>query len=199
MVVDAYNIPLEKTTIIINVFPPVSSSRLPVTSNRVILWAGRMLYLKNLQRLIRAFANINVSSYELHLVGEGPERKNLERLTNEYHAGSRIKFFDSMDHGKLMDKLASSTAVVLPSLSDVGPNIVAEAVGAGVPVIMTKESGYAEIFHHKVELINPLDEGDLRRKLEKLMREPAERVVSAFTIRPWVTAAKDWISLFKSL
>lgn len=197
MVLGIYKIPPDKTKIIRNAFP-FRKNDIQRQRVNVILWAGRMLYLKNLQRLIRAFADINVPSYELHLAGEGPERKNLEHLVGEFHMEDRIKFFPSMVHEKLMEKLVSSTAVVLPSLSDVGPNIVAEAAGSGVHVIMTKESGYAEEFHG-VELIDPLDEDDLRKKLEKFIKEPAERKMPSFAVRPWADAAGEWINLFDTL
>ena len=198
MIISVYCIPVKKTIIIRNAFPFAGNSTHHQRGN-VVLWAGRMLYLKNLHRLVRAFASINFSSYELHLVGEGPEKKNLEHLIKEFRAEGRIKIFPPINHWELMGKLALSTVVVLPSLSDVGPNIVSEAIGTGVPVIMTKESGYAEIFRDRVDLVDPLDENDLREKLEKFMREPVKRIVSAFTIRPWATTAKEWINLFKSL
>jgi glycosyltransferase involved in cell wall biosynthesis len=211
MIVDAYKIPLEKTEIIRNAFPPVnlqSTSYSPRSGYggagklqaKVILWAGRILYLKNLHRLIRAFAGIGVSSYELHLVGEGPERGNLERLIKEHCAENRIKFFPAMGHQELMEKLALSTAVVLPSLSDVGPNIVAEAIANVVPVIMTKESGYAEIFRDTVILIDPLSETDLYEKLEKFIKEPRERTIPRMGFsRSWTAAAKDWLKLFQEI
>lgn len=198
MIIGAYKIPPKKTVIIHNVFP-LSGSPTHRQRGNIILWAGRMLYLKNLHRLIRAFANINVSSYELQIVGEGPERKNLEHLVKEYQAGNRIKFFPAISHKELMKKLALSTVVVLPSLSDVGPNVVAEAIGTCVPVIMTKESGYTEIFHDNVVLIDPLYETDLRGKLEKFIKEPAERTVPKIGFsRSWTAAAKDWLNLFKA-
>lgn len=199
MIIDAYRVPVKKTVIIRNAFPFVGNPTRRQRGN-VILWAGRMLYLKNLHRLIRAFASIDISSYELYLVGEGPEKKNIERLVREQHAERRIKFFPAMSHQELMEKLALSTAVILPSLSDVGPNVVAEAIGALVPVIMTKESGYAEVFHDAVILIDPLDEADLREKLKKFIEKPAERTIPKIGFsRSWTAAAKDWLSLFNTL
>lgn len=200
MVIDAYKIPMRKTEIIQNVFP--STKVLETSAYRrepkVILWAGRMLYLKNLRRLISAFAKINVSSYKLHLIGEGPERKNLEKLIKEYRAEDRIRLFPPMDHKEVMNRVDLAKLVILPSLSDVGPNIVAEALALLVPVIMTKESGYAEIFKNWVDLIDPLDEKDIRQKLENFIKHPAEREVMGM-VRPWSGAAGEWLKLFNSL
>ena len=144
--------------------------------------------------------SIKVSSYALHLVGDGPEKEKLEGIVKECGAEDRIKFFPSMSHQELMAKLASATAVVLPSISDVGPNIVAEAIGADVPVIMTKESGYAEDFYDSVIPIDPLDETDLRQKLEEFMKNPAEKTLPKFGFnRSWTAATQDWIKLFNEI
>ncbi len=200
MVIDAFKLSSEKTLIIQNVFPFEKGPDQKPRGNNIILWAGRVLYLKNLEKLIRAFADIKVSSYELHLVGEGPEKSKLEQLIKEYRAEDRIKFFPPMSHHKLMGKLVLSKGVVLPSLSDVGPNIVAEAIANLVPVIMTKESGYAEIFRENVILVNPLDENELHYQLEKFMKEPAARTVPNLSfIRSWHAAAGNWLELFKIL
>ncbi len=199
MLIDAYKIPSEKTLIISNVFPSVG---LQATSYKlqanVILWAGRMLHLKNLYRLIRAFASINQPKYELHLVGDGPERAGLRNFIAENKYGN-IFFFPSLDHQALVEKMSSAAIFVLPSLSEVGPNVIAEAIGTKTPVLMTKESGYAEYIKNFGLLIDPLDEKDLQEKLTIIMRERKtykEKVSSFSAERPWAVAAADWLNLF---
>ena len=81
MMVGTYRISEMKMAIIRNVFPSpmvnnVENCKLKIENSRIILWAGRMLYLKNLARLIHAFVKANDGSYELYLIGDGPEKKN---------------------------------------------------------------------------------------------------------------------------
>ena len=80
------NISAKKAHIVANAWPDKFSC--PASERKkIILWAGRMLYLKNLYRLIRAFRAANKGDYELHLVGEGPERFRVE----EYVKNEGIK------------------------------------------------------------------------------------------------------------
>lgn len=202
MVLKAYSIPEKKTAIIRNVWPAVSY-QLSVTSNRhIILWAGRMLYLKNLYRLIRAFRRVNDGSWELHLVGDGPERKRLEEfITAENVRGVRI--LPPLSRENLVKKMRESAFFVLPSLSEVGPNVIADAVAACLPFILTEESGYAEYLKDVGFLVRPSNEEELKEGMRKLMREDErrkyqERVRRVSLKRSWVEAAEEWLTLFSS-
>lgn len=203
MICRAFGVPKEKTLIIKNVWPRFVVLQ-PTNYNlqtKVVLWAGRMLYLKNLGRLIHAFARANDGSYELHLVGEGPDKENLELKVKSLKLEDRVKFFDPVSKEELAKLYRQASFFVLPSLSDVGPNAVAEAVAAKTPFIMTKESGYAEQGKNLGLLVDPLDEDDLVAKIKILMddqkREEYRRRHGLFSsYRGWKEAAQDWLGLF---
>lgn len=203
MILRSFKLPVEKTLIIGNVWPRISN-QLPVTGNqKIILWAGRMLYLKNLRRLLRAFANVNDGSYELHLVGEGTEQKNLELFIKKEGIGG-VKFFSPLSQEKLLEKYSEAAFFVLPSLSDVGPNVITEAVGAGTPCIMTKESGYAEYVKDFGLLVDPLNEDDLAAKIRILMDGPTRkeyknRLKLLVFQHDWHETAGEWIALFREV
>ncbi len=200
MVVKNFGVPWEKVVIIQNAWPNLNN-QLPVTSNqKIILWAGRMLYLKNVKSLIRAFSKINDGSYELHLVGEGPERENLELLVKKESVAG-VKFFSSLTREKLLEKYKEAAFFVLPSLSDVGPNVIIEAIATGTPFIMTKESGYAERVNDWGLLVDSLDEDDLVVKIKVLMDEKKreayqKRLESFHSYRDWKETAGDWLGVF---
>lgn len=201
MVLGTYHVSFKKTVIILNVWPGINS-RLPVSNRRkIVLWAGRMLYLKNLARLVRAFSKANDGSYELHLVGGGSEQKNLELfIKEEVIAG--VKFFPPLPRDKLLEKFKEAIFFVLPSLSEVGPNVITEAVATKTPFILTKESGYAEVMSDLGLLVDPLDEDDLAAKIKILMdgqkREEYQRRLESFgSYRDWRESAEDWLKLFQ--
>ncbi len=205
MMVEAYGIPREKTVIIRNAFPsvkPQATSHKPQA--KVILWAGRMLYLKNLKRLIRAFAKANDGSWGLHLVGGGSEKESLKAQVKSLKLEKNIKFFDPAPHDELLEKMRNSAFLVLPSLSEVGPNVIVDALNAGTPFIMTSETGYTEYVASAAVLVDPLSEDDLATKLKFLMdeknRESQRKKVGDFSIsRSWREAAGDWIKTFQEL
>lgn len=197
MVQEHYHIPATKIALIKNVWPHANTKE--NVRSHTIVWAGRMLYLKNLKRLIRAFANIK-SDFSLELIGEGPELARLQEFVQQYDIHG-VTFLPPLKHGALIEKIASSMVLVLPSLSDVGPNIIADAVSTKTPFIMTRESGYREYFNWEECLINPLDEKELEEKL-RLFMNPVEykkilEKVSNFSLhREWREAARDWVKLF---
>lgn len=206
MVCRAFGIPAEKTSIVRNVWPRFAVSR--VTSYKlqvkVVLWAGRILYLKNLARLIRAFAKVNDGSYELHFVGEGPEKESLKSQVKMLKLENKVRFIDSLPREELLKLYREAVFFILPSLSDVGPNVITEAVATKTPFIMTKESGYAEYVSDFGLLVNPLDEDDLTAKIKILMddqkREEYQRRLMSFnSYRDWKEAAQDWLGLFSKI
>ncbi len=202
IVLNEFRINASKIEIIQNV---ISAPRAGHSASRkpIILWAGRMLYLKNLYRLIRAFSNLKNNRYELLLIGEGPERARLEEFVHREKI-SRVRFEKAMSHEELRSLMESVLCVVLPSLSDVGPNLIGEAISSGTPFLMTKESGYAEYVKSLGILVDPLEEGDIKRGLAELVRKEtlaayrAQLKAHPFR-RGWPEAARDWIKVFSEI
>lgn len=192
----------ERSMIIENVRPgAIRPAGSPAPRERVVLWAGRMLYLKNLDRLIRAFADLGDTGYSLHLIGEGPEAPHIKE-TAARAAGDRIRVFPPVSSRDLLEKMRSCAFAALPSLSEVGPNFIADAVSAGAPFLMTRESGHAEFFSGLGLPVDPLSEKDIAEKLLMLMDENAEaeyrsRIAGWQGARDWGTAAEEWVNLFE--
>ena len=203
MVMHAYRTPEEKTVIIHNVF----SHTLPLMpkayglNSKIILWAGRILYLKNLQQLLRVFAKVNDNTWQLHLVGEGPERKILELQVANLKLQEKVKFFGPLPHEKLLNKISESAFFVLPSLSEVGPNAIADSILSGTPFIMTRESGYAEFVKNVGVFVDPLNEKELEDGMRQLMSEDELKRrranIAKFKLqRSWREAAEEWANFF---
>ena len=114
----------------------------------------------------------------------------------------RVKFLGKYSHEELIKKMQTVKFFVLPSFSDVGPNVVAEAIGAKTPVIMTKESGYAEHVAQKAILIDPHDETDIQKALQEMMNEETRqhyaKNLGTVAKREWDEVIDDWQRLFLS-
>jgi glycosyltransferase involved in cell wall biosynthesis len=76
-----------------------------------------------------------------------------------------------VSHDELLDRLRTGYAAVLPSISEVTPNYILEAIRCGKPFLLTKYSGYAERFKEYGVIVDPLDEEDMARGIEKLADE----------------------------
>ena len=114
---------------------------------RVVV-VGRLTAYKRLDSLVDAMAEVQrrLPDAELHLVGKGPARRELEQRARA--AGARVVF-----HGRLTDAARDallSTAWLTVSASDGGDWAVSlvEANAAGVPALARRVSGLRDTVRH---------------------------------------------------
>jgi glycosyltransferase involved in cell wall biosynthesis len=100
-----------------------------------IVAAGRFGHEKGFDLLIRAFGSLTRQNQDLQLViaGEGPEGEHLRHLVAELGLGARVCF-----PGRVRDLSAlikAAVAFILPSRYEGFPNVLLEALAAGVPCV----------------------------------------------------------------
>ncbi len=169
--VEYYGINPEKTEIIDNPFPSVNpppfDKEFPATKK--ILYAGRLLKLKNLKRAMDAVSRIRGATMDI--IGDGPERGALLARVKERGLEDTVRIRPGLAHGDLMEEISRCRLFIIPSLSEVSPNLALECVKLGKPVIVTRECGLYEQFKDNLVFIDPLDVNDIREKIEYLLDE----------------------------
>jgi glycosyltransferase involved in cell wall biosynthesis len=128
-------------------------------------YVGQLIPRKGVDVLIRAFSRLGMPNGELWIVGEGPERRSLERLALELGQSERVRFL-----GYRSDRIAllkTFDVFVLPSLLEGIPRCVLEAMATGVPVIASDIPGSRTVVEHRITgLLFP--PGDVERLTERL-------------------------------
>jgi len=114
----------------------VSCHLQPVT----FIFVGRLEKIKGLDLLLRALALINQSlpSWKLKIVGEGPERTNLEKLAIDLQIMDKVSFLGKKTGDDLAKEYRQADLFVLPSLTEGQPLTLLEAWSYGLPVLVTK-------------------------------------------------------------
>ena len=166
----------------------------------VIAAVGRLTAQKGFDLLIEAFAPIapNHPSWELHIWGEGPDRAALERQSASLGLGERVRFRGvSQEPGGW---IAESGVFVLSSRYEGFPNVLGEAMAAGLPVLATRcDFGPEEIVSdgHDGLLVGPdaqslasgldrlLGDESLRQQLGGSARSVVERFSTARVLPMW--------------
>lgn len=130
-----------------------------------ILFVGRLIEWKGVRYLIEAFNILNDSRYELHIVGDGPEKEVLENLAqNRKDRGYSVPiYFHGYLKGEQLDIVYESADIfVLPSIIDdkgftegLG-TVLLEAISYGIPVIGSNVGGIPDIIiNHKTGILVP--------------------------------------------
>jgi glycosyltransferase involved in cell wall biosynthesis len=109
----------------------------------IIGYIGQLIPRKGLVNLIRAFDALDIPGKRLCLVGDGPQREELERVAAATRARDRIHFF-----GYRQDRISllkGFDMFVLPSALEGIPRCLLEAMAAGVAVAASDVPGCADI------------------------------------------------------
>ena len=149
-------------------------------TERTVLFAGRLEYVKGVDILLRAFAKFP-SPTTLLLAGDGAQRETLERLTLDLELSSSVKFLGfRSDIAALMRE---ADCVVLPSRWEGLPMVMLEAMALGTPVIASAVGGIPEVIEDDITgwLVPPEDVDSLAGALLQALTdtEKAQRIAVA--------------------
>lgn len=106
-----------------------------------IIFAGRLIKDKNVDILIKAIKIVKkeIPDIRCSIIGEGPERANLETLTQKLEVNDNVNFIDFLPHhDDVISFIKSSKVFVLPSTREGFGMVVIEANACGLPVIVVK-------------------------------------------------------------
>jgi glycosyltransferase involved in cell wall biosynthesis len=139
-----------------------------------IITAGSLNPIKGYDVLLRALALLSErgSAFRVLLVGDGPERKTLERLANQLMLGECVTFVGEVED--VQSLMAQAEIMVHPSRSESLSNSIMEAMGEGLPIIATNVGGTVEIVRDGWNgLLVPPDQPDLLAgKIHLLLERP---------------------------
>ena len=96
---------------------------------------GRLIHWKGFHLGIKAFARANIPGAEYWIVGDGPERRQLEGLAARLCITKSVKFWGWLSHNETLQKLSECDVLMHPSLHDSGGLTCLEAMAARRPVI----------------------------------------------------------------
>ncbi len=169
-----YGISEAKTLVIENAVEGTLPAQHPARKN--FLWFSRDLKLKNGAKLKEAFVIAKKWVPELEL-----------------ETGH-------VSYESMIEKIQSCYAVILPSISDITPNYILDALRCGKPFILTKYSEYAKTYGDRGLLVDPLNVEDIAEKIaalcsEETYKELAGRIAERPITRTYSDLADDFVAL----
>lgn len=189
---------------------------------RTILFVGRLVEKKGLRFLLEAFGRIQDEQlgqgeqhpWELHVVGSGPLRAELERLALRLGVAARVRFLGGVENRRLPDLYRRAAMAVFPFV--VGSDgdregfglVLVEALGCGCPVIAGDVPAVRDTITHGETglLVPPGDAAALAVAIRRLIADPdlGRRLAQAGRERvrirfDWRVIASRYHALFEGL
>lgn len=150
------------------------------TQNResdLIVTSGRLVPWKGFKELIQIVAG---TPWRLVILGDGPQRDELERQIKKNGASNRITLLGQVSREVAREWYARATVFVLNSQYEGLSHALIEAMATGAPVLATNVGGNPEVlfgngFDLGQVLVDSNNKVDLEKKLERLMKNPRFR------------------------
>jgi len=139
-----------------------------------VLYSGRFAPVKNVPFFCRALKRAieeRGAKISMVFVGEGTELRECQEL---FAGSTAVRFVGAKAPREVDNLLSEADLYVLPSLSDICPNGVLEALGCGVPCLITTEHGLGTDLGGVIEL-SPKEEDAWVETLVELAANPTKR------------------------
>lgn len=197
----------EKITMIPNGIDFDAIQKIPSSAGGCdVLFVGRLIKEKNVDVLIKTVAEIkkNMSQIKCSIIGEGPERETLMRLSEKLGLGDNVRFLGPLDYEEVIATMKSSRVLVLPSTREGFGIVLLEAMASQTPVIAVRaeKSAASEIVNGKNGILCGL--GELGKNIievltnEKLRRSMIEKGLEYSKQFDWDNI-EDSVSKFYSI
>jgi glycosyltransferase involved in cell wall biosynthesis len=137
-----YPIPIE---VIPNGVPLKQGQDIRLQSPPRLLFAGRFQPQKNLPFLIQALSRLQDLPWECVLIGDGPQRKEVERLIRAAGLEPRFGLTGWILPEAVQAWMSRSDVLVMPSLSEGLPVVGVQALAHGLALVVNQAGGLGEL------------------------------------------------------
>ncbi len=143
---------------------------------KIVLYLGRLAAMKGVDTFLRAAAQVTRSAPDALFVvaGEGPEFPRLLALAAHLGLTDQVLFLGRVTDEERTTLLTTTSVFVLPSVVEPFGIAALEAMAAGVPAIVSKTSGVAEITNG-VFTVDFWDIDEFASRISELLAYPALR------------------------
>lgn len=149
----------------------------------IVLYAGRLIALKGIPHLIRAFSQVRtqIPDAMLVIVGDGEQRPELEALAADLGMSTSIIFAGGRPHQDVIRFMRAADLFVLPSLIESFGIVLLEAMSCGLPIVASNVMGIPSIVTEAAHglLVPPGDEAALAARIAELLADPQRRAAMA--------------------
>lgn len=158
-VIEKYHQPPAKVTTVHNAVTPLDPAILSIPDNRgvndkIVTFLGRITMQKGPEYFVEAASKVLAKTKNVRFImaGSGDMMDQMIRLVAEKNISDRFHFTGFMKGKQVYEVFKASDVYVMPSVSEPFGISPLEAMQCGVPSIISKQSGCAEILRYAIKL-----------------------------------------------
>lgn len=146
--------------------------------DRILISVGRLVKEKNWSLLLTAVHEVmqQQNGVRLVIIGEGDERKNLERYAQELEMADKVEFVGQLAFDQVPAYLKAADLFCFTSLNETQGLVTVEAMAAGLPIVAVDAGGTSDtVTHGKEGLLTVDDPQALARAITQLLNDETLR------------------------
>jgi glycosyltransferase involved in cell wall biosynthesis len=210
IVEEKYDIPSEKIQTVYNAvdFKPVRKKQKyhKNPGEKIVTFLGRITYQKGPEYFLRAAYKViqRTENVRFVMAGNGDMYREMIRMTAHLKIAHRFHFTDFLDKDEVKQMFALSDVYVMPSVSEPFGIAPLEAVRSGVPVIISNQSGVAEVLENAVK-VDYWDVNAMADAIYGLVKYPAlskflkKNALAQIKKMKWDKPAADLSDIYKEV
>jgi glycosyltransferase involved in cell wall biosynthesis len=140
-----------------------------------LLYVGRLVRTKGARDAIRALSQLRDLAVVLDVVGDGFDRRACETLAAEAGVSGRVFFHGWQAREKVYDFYRAADIFVFPSYCEPGGNVAFEAMGYGLPLVVSDRGGPGSAVNETCGIrVRPVTPEQFARELAAAIRRLVE-------------------------
>jgi len=156
-IINKYSIAPEKVSVVHNAVVPIEAAANRFQKNineKIVTFLGRITFQKGPEYFVEAAYKVlqKTDNVRFVMAGSGDLFYRMIRRAAELKIADKFHFTDFLKGDDVEHMFAISDVYVMPSVSEPFGISPLEAMRSNVPVIISKQSGVAEILHHAIKV-----------------------------------------------
>lgn len=142
-----------------------------------LIWSGRFDPIKVLPVILKALNELRGESWELHILGDGPEAVRWRPLAAALPIAGKIIWHGMVPRARALETMSRGHVFLHSSVKEGTPHVVLEALAMGMPVVCHDACGMGTAVDDRCGLKIPLSDpqtsaNGFRNALRRLFDEP---------------------------
>jgi glycosyltransferase involved in cell wall biosynthesis len=210
IILEKYQLPPEKVVVVYNAVEPAAPFKKPLQKNpgteKVVSFLGRITVQKGPGYFVEAASLVlgKMKNVRFVMAGKGDMAELMARRVAELGIADRFQFPGFLSEEGISDLFLNSDILAMPSVSEPFGIVALEAMQAGVPVVLSRQSGASEVIQHALKvnywdvgaqadaICSLLNDTVLRTEMSKNGKREAKKF-------QWKISAKEVMKVFSEV